>query len=164
LYTYVQVENNYKQGTAQEVFASNFGDYLRFIPANGMYDVEVDISLTAAGNCVTGAVIPYYEKVKTNPLSGFNQFENIIYDINNDKHIAKILKEFDLGKDVETISREYGVSTATFYKWRQRYGGMEASELKKVKQLEEENSKLKRMYTDLALELDMAKYIIEKKL
>ena len=78
--------------------------------------------------------------------------------------IAKILKEFDLGKDLETIFREYGVSKATFYKWRQRYGGMEASELKKVKQLEEENSKLKRMYTDLALELDMAKYIIEKKL
>lgn len=78
--------------------------------------------------------------------------------------IAKILKEFDLGKDVETISREYGVSKATFYKWRQRYGGMEASELKKVKKLEEENAKLKRMYTELALELDMAKYIIEKKL
>jgi|TARA_R110000868_G_scaffold409401_1_gene694809 putative transposase len=78
--------------------------------------------------------------------------------------IAKILKEFDLGKDVETISREYGVSKASFYKWRQRYGGMEASELKKVKKLEEENAKLKRMYTELALELDMAKYIIEKKL
>lgn len=78
--------------------------------------------------------------------------------------VAKILKEFDLGKDVETISREHGVSKATFYKWRQRYGGMEASELKKVKQLEEENAKLKRMYTELALELDMAKYIIEKKL
>lgn len=78
--------------------------------------------------------------------------------------VAKILKEFELGKDVETISREHGVSKATFYKWRQRYGGMEATELKKVKQLEEENAKLKRMYTELALELDMAKYIIEKKL
>ena len=78
--------------------------------------------------------------------------------------IAKILKEFELGKDAETLSREYGVSKATFYKWRQRYGGMEASELKRIKQLEEENSKLKRMYADLALELDMAKYIIEKKL
>lgn len=78
--------------------------------------------------------------------------------------VAKILKEFDQGKDVETISREHGVSKATFYKWRQRYGGMEASELKKVKKLEEENAKLKRMYTELALELDMAKYIIEKKL
>jgi putative transposase len=78
--------------------------------------------------------------------------------------IAKILKEFELGKDAETLSREYGVSKATFYKWRQRYGGMEASELKRIKQLEEENTKLKRMYADLALELDMAKYIIEKKL
>jgi putative transposase len=78
--------------------------------------------------------------------------------------IANILKEFDQGKDVATISRDHGVSKATFYKWRQRYGGMEASELKKVKKLEEENAKLKRMYADLALELDMAKYIIEKKL
>ena len=78
--------------------------------------------------------------------------------------IAKILKEFDLGKEVETLSREHSISKATFYKWRQRYGGMEASELKKVKKLEEENAKLKRMYADLALELDMAKYIIEKKL
>ena len=78
--------------------------------------------------------------------------------------IAKILKEFELGKDAETLSREYGVSKATFYKWRQRYGGLEASELKRIKQLEEENSKLKRMYADLAIELDMAKYIIEKKL
>tara|TARA_R110002124_G_C8862023_1_gene507092 strand:- start:904 stop:1170 length:267 start_codon:yes stop_codon:yes gene_type:complete len=78
--------------------------------------------------------------------------------------ITKILKEFESGKDVETISRDHGVSKATFYQWRRRYGGMEASELKKVKQLEEENAKLKRMYTDLALELDMAKYIIEKKL
>lgn len=78
--------------------------------------------------------------------------------------IAKILKEFELGKDADTLSREYGVSKATFYKWRQRYGGMEASELKRIKQLEEENTKLKRMYADLALELDMAKYIIEKKL
>ncbi|KHJ36794.1 transposase [Pedobacter glucosidilyticus] len=82
----------------------------------------------------------------------------------NPEQVSRILKEFDQGKDIHTIVREYGVSKATFYKWRQRYGGMEASELKRVKQLEEENSKLKRMYADLALELDMAKYIIEKKL
>jgi putative transposase len=82
----------------------------------------------------------------------------------NPTQIAKILKEFENGKDVESISRDHGVSKATFYKWRQRYGGMEASELKRVKHLEEENAKLKRMYADLAIELDMAKYIIEKKL
>jgi putative transposase len=78
--------------------------------------------------------------------------------------ISKILKEFDQGKSVEDISREYGVSRASFYKWRQRYGGMDATELKRVKELEEENTRLKRMYANLAMELDVAKYIIEKKL
>jgi len=51
--------------------------------------------------------------------------------------LSHILKEFDLGKSVEEITREHGISRATFYKWRQRYGGMEASELKRVKELEE---------------------------
>lgn len=78
--------------------------------------------------------------------------------------ISRILKEFDQGKSVEEISREYGVSRASFYKWRQRYGGMDATELKRVKELEEENTRLKRMYANLAMELDVAKYIIEKKL
>jgi putative transposase len=78
--------------------------------------------------------------------------------------IARILKEFDQGKSTEEINREYGISRAALYKWRQRYGGMEASELKRVKELEEENFRLKRMYANLALELDTAKYIIEKKL
>ena len=82
----------------------------------------------------------------------------------NPTQIARILKEFESGKDVDSLMREYGISKATFYKWRQRYGGMQASELKRVKSLEEENAKLKRMYAELALELDMAKYIIEKKL
>lgn len=82
----------------------------------------------------------------------------------NTDQIAKILKEFEQGKSVEDITREHGVSRASFYKWRQRYSGMEASELKRVKELEEENSRLKRMYANLAMELDVAKYIIEKKL
>jgi putative transposase len=82
----------------------------------------------------------------------------------NPKQIASILKEFDNGKTVEDITREHGISRAAFYKWRQRYGGLEASELKRLKELEEENSKLKRMYANLALDLEAAKYIIEKKL
>lgn len=80
------------------------------------------------------------------------------------EQIAKILKEFEQGRSMDDISREYGVSRASFYKWRQRYSGMEASELKRVKELEEENARLKRMYANLAMELDVAKYIIEKKL
>ena len=51
--------------------------------------------------------------------------------------IAKILKEFDLGKDADTLSQKYGVSKVTFYKCHQRYGGMETNELKRVKHLEE---------------------------
>lgn len=78
--------------------------------------------------------------------------------------IASILKEFDGGKSAEQIQREHSVSKASLYKWRQRYGGMEASELKRIKELEEENARLKRMYANLAMELDTAKYIIEKKL
>ena len=78
--------------------------------------------------------------------------------------IANILKEFDNGKPAEEINREYGVSKASLYKWRQRYGGMEATELKRIKELEDENARLKRMYANLAMELDTAKYIIEKKL
>ena len=78
--------------------------------------------------------------------------------------IANILKEFEQGKSAEEIHREYGVSKATFYKWRERYGGMEASELNRIKELEEENARLKRMYANLAMELDTANYIIEKKL
>lgn len=82
----------------------------------------------------------------------------------NPTQIASILKEFDNGKSAEEINREHGVSKASLYKWRQRYGGMEASELKRIKDLEEENARLKRMYADVAMELDVAKYIIEKKL
>ena len=78
--------------------------------------------------------------------------------------ISNILKEFDNGKKVEEITREHGVSRAAFYKWRERYGGMSASELKRIKELEEENAKLKRMYANLALDLEAARYIIEKKL
>jgi len=77
---------------------------------------------------------------------------------------VSILKEFEGGKSIEDITREHGISRAGFYQWRKKYGGMEASELKRIKELEEENAKLKRMYANLALDLETAKYIIEKKL
>lgn len=80
------------------------------------------------------------------------------------QQIAKILKEFEEGKTAAEIGREYGISQATFYKWRNLYGGMSASELKRLKELEAENHRLKHMYTELALDLKLAKEIIEKKL
>jgi putative transposase len=78
--------------------------------------------------------------------------------------IAQILRAFEGGKSVEELMRDHGISRPTFYNWRKKYGGMQASELKRVKELEEENAKLKRMYANLALDLEAAKYIIEKKL
>lgn len=63
----------------------------------------------------------------------------------NHTQIACILKEFEQGKTADEINRQYGISKATFYKWRERYGGMEASELKRIKELEDENARLKRM-------------------
>lgn len=78
--------------------------------------------------------------------------------------ISTILREYDNGKDVRTIVREYGISKASFYKWRQRYEGMDTKSLKRLKDLEQENTKLKHMYAELALDLKVAKEIIEKKL
>lgn len=78
--------------------------------------------------------------------------------------IVKAIKEHENGKDAKEICRELGISTASFYKWRQRYGGMEVSELKKYKELEAENSKLKKMYAELSLVHYALKDAIEKKL
>ena len=78
--------------------------------------------------------------------------------------IAKILKEFEDGKSVHEITREHVVSSALFYKCRSKYAGLSSKELKRLKSLEEENRKLKQMYATLALDHQMAKEIIEKKL
>lgn len=80
------------------------------------------------------------------------------------EQIAKILKDYDNGISSEELCRVNGISRQTFYKWRSKYSGMESGDLKRLKQLEEENAKLKRMYANLALDLEAAKYIIEKKL
>jgi putative transposase len=77
--------------------------------------------------------------------------------------IFSILKEFDAGKNIQEISREHGVSKATIYNWKAKYGGMEMNELKRFKELEEENRKLKQMYADLALDNKMLKDILGKK-
>lgn len=78
--------------------------------------------------------------------------------------IAEVLKKFETGSSLEELTRSYGISKATLYNWRKRYGGMDATEMKRVKELEEENRRLKRMYSNLAMELDIAREISEKKL
>ena len=78
--------------------------------------------------------------------------------------IVKILKEFSEGESAPELSRKYGISSGTLYSWRKKYGGMEASELKRLKELEEENARLKRMYAELSIDHELAKEIIAKKL
>lgn len=77
--------------------------------------------------------------------------------------IVKILKEFDDGTSMTDLCRKHNISQSTIYNWRKKYGGLQASELKRLKALEKENKRLKRMYADLALDHQLAKEIIEKK-
>ena len=78
--------------------------------------------------------------------------------------IISMLKEADAGLSVKEVCRKHGISDATFYNWKSKYGGMSASELKRLRETEAENAKLKRMYADLALENTALKDLIEKKL
>jgi len=80
-----------------------------------------------------------------------------------ESQIIKALKENESGRSVEEISRELGVNKGTFNNWRKKYGGMEVSHLKRLKELEEENRKLKRMFADVSLDLQMAKDVLGKK-
>jgi putative transposase len=82
----------------------------------------------------------------------------------SETQIVSILKQADAGMQVKDICRQHGISDATYYKWKSKYGGMDASDLKRVKELEAENARLKRMYADLALENTAMKDLIAKKL
>jgi putative transposase len=78
--------------------------------------------------------------------------------------IVSILKEADADKKVKDICRRHGISDATYYNWKSKYGGMSASELKRLKETEAELSQYKRMYAELARENYALKDLIEKKL
>ena len=81
-----------------------------------------------------------------------------------ENQIIAMLKQHEQGIKVVDIARANGISDKTFYRWKSKYGGMDANELKRVKELEAENGKLKRMYADLALMNEALKDVIEKKL
>jgi putative transposase len=78
--------------------------------------------------------------------------------------IVEILRLQERGLSVADICREHGISQPTFYSWKSKYGGLDASQLKLIKELEEENSRLKRMYADVSMQRDALKDLIEKKL
>jgi putative transposase len=82
----------------------------------------------------------------------------------SESQIVGILKEADAGAKVQDIWRKYNISSGTYYKWKSKYGGMEVSDVKRLKELEGENRRLKQMYADLSLENRALRDLIEKKL
>lgn len=79
-----------------------------------------------------------------------------------ESQIVAILKEAEAGMLMKDICRKYGIGNSTFYKWREKYGGMEASDVRRLKELEEENRRLKQMYAELSLKSQMQEDIIKK--
>ena len=82
----------------------------------------------------------------------------------SENQIVRILKEVEGGRLVKDVCREHGISDATYYQWKSKYGGMEASDIQRLRELEEENRKLKQMYADMSLENRALKDVIAKKL
>ena len=82
----------------------------------------------------------------------------------SESQIVGILKEADAGGKVQDIWRKYNISSATYYKWKSKYGGMEVSDVKRLKEIEGENQRLKQMYADISLENRALKDLIEEKL
>ena len=83
--------------------------------------------------------------------------------IHSESEIVKSVRELESGVPAEQICRRLNISVSTLYQWRKKYSGLDASQLKRLKELEEENSKLKKMYANLALENDILREVIEKK-
>jgi putative transposase len=82
----------------------------------------------------------------------------------SEEQIAFALKQQELGTTVEEICRKMGISDATFYNWKKKYSGLGPSELRRLKQLEEENAKLKRLVADLSLDKAMLQDVVKRKL
>ena len=82
----------------------------------------------------------------------------------SESQIVGILKDFESGIPAADLCRKYGMSQGTFYNWKAKYSGMETSELKRLKELEEENRRLKKMYAELSMDNEVLKEIVEKKL
>jgi putative transposase len=81
-----------------------------------------------------------------------------------EEQIAFALKQAETGTRVAEVCRKMGISEATFYNWKKRYGGLGVSELRRLKQLEEENARLKRLVADLSLDKEMLQEVVRKKL
>ena len=85
-------------------------------------------------------------------------------NIHSESEMVKALKEMESGVSVEVVARNHRVTRATLYNWKSKYSGMDVSQVKRLKELEEENRKLKQMYADLALDNRILRDVIEKTL
>ena len=81
----------------------------------------------------------------------------------SEEQIIRILKEVEAGASVAAVTREHGICSGTFYRWRAKYGGLEVDEARRLKQLEDENRRLKRMVADLSLDKQALKDVLSKK-
>ena len=82
----------------------------------------------------------------------------------SEQKIVEVLKQAEAGVPVKELCRKIGISDQTFYNWKAKYGGLSVSELKRLRELEAENAKLKKMYADLALENEAIKAVLNRKL
>ena len=82
--------------------------------------------------------------------------------VHTESEMVKAVQELESGIDAETVARNHGISKATLYNWKSKYSGMEVSQVRRLKELEEENRKLKQMYAELALDNKILKGVIEK--
>lgn len=82
----------------------------------------------------------------------------------SESEMVKVVKRLESGESPQALCKEVGIVSSTLYKWKSKYGGMEVSQVKRLKELEDENRRLKKMYADLALDHELLKEVLEKKL
>lgn len=82
----------------------------------------------------------------------------------SESEMVKVVKRLEAGESPQALCKEVGIVSSTLYKWKSKYGGMEVNQVKRLKELEEENRRLKKMYADLALDHELLKEVLEKKL
>lgn len=84
--------------------------------------------------------------------------------VHSESEMVKAVKELESGVNGDAVARKYNITRATLYRWKTKYSGMEVSQVKHLKDLEEENRRLKQMYADLALDNRILREVIEKKI
>ena len=125
--------------------------------------LKKDIRIISAASVVSkkegeGPLKDEFDFVNTDTSFSQKTFEKA------ESEMVKAVQELESGIDAETVARNHGISKATLYNWKSKYSGMEVSQVRRLKELEEENRKLKQMYAELALDNKILKDVIEKKL